>query len=266
MGSTTNNNKKNNILKRFLGNKNTVTVICVLICIATLIIGYNIRVNNAISPIAVPYALKEIKAGTKITDDMIGKVNISSSFVNSNNNLIRSTADVLNKYATYKTNIPTGSLFFKEIVLDPSEMPNAAFTDIADGFTIYSLSVNKDSTLGNSIREGDFIDLYLSAKESSGLVIFSRFIESIRVLAVKDSKGNNILSNSLSSGTPSELLFAVPDDMYKLLMEAEYIDKGIKITPLLRNANYTAEAGETSVSSEYLRSFIEDNVFKTDVY
>ena len=49
-------------------------------------------------------------------------------------------------------------------------------------------------------------------------IIFARLIESIRVLAVKDRKGNNILDNSLKSGTPSELLFEVPDEMYELLM------------------------------------------------
>ena len=49
----------NNLLvgiKRFLGNKNTVTIIGVLAGIAVLYIGYNWRVKQAIEPKSVPYA------------------------------------------------------------------------------------------------------------------------------------------------------------------------------------------------------------------
>ena len=46
--------KNGSIFKRLLGNKNTVTILGVLACVATLVVGYNYRVNNAISPITVP--------------------------------------------------------------------------------------------------------------------------------------------------------------------------------------------------------------------
>ena len=44
MANLVNGNKKKSnggILKRFVGNKNTVTILGILACIATLIIGYN---------------------------------------------------------------------------------------------------------------------------------------------------------------------------------------------------------------------------------
>ena len=41
------------------------------------------------------------------------------------------------------------------------EMPDAAFANIEDGYTIFSLEVDKESTYANSIRAGDYIDLYM---------------------------------------------------------------------------------------------------------
>ena len=97
-------------------------------------------------------------------------------------------------------------------------------------------------------------------KNNGNLVIYGKLIESIRVLAVKDNKGNNIIKNSLAYGKPSELLFSVSDEMFLLLKEAEYVSGDIEITPVVRNEKYTADANDTIVSSEQLRQFIESNV------
>lgn len=259
MNKKSQNTKNVSIIKRFVGNKNTVTILGIVACIATLVIGYNYRVKVAISPISIPYAKVNIPSRTQIKPDMVGKLKIASSYTATANNLITSADEVINKYASYRTSIPKGSLFYNELVNTAEEMPDAAFANIEDGYTIYSLAVNKESTYANSIRAGSYIDLYLSAKVQSE-VIFARLIESIRVLAVKNSRGENILYNSQKDAVPSELLFAVPDDMYELLMEAEFVNLNIKITPVLRNANYTNQANETQVSSEYLKSYILDNV------
>ena len=43
-------------LKRFFGDKNTVTIIGVILGIIILYVGYTWRVNQAISPVTVPSA------------------------------------------------------------------------------------------------------------------------------------------------------------------------------------------------------------------
>lgn len=262
MGKNKTNKGFSSVFKRLIGNKNTVTILGVLACIAVLIVGYNYRVKMAISPISIPYAKQNIPARTLITSDMIGKIQVSSTYVNDADNLVKTVNEVVNKYVSYKTNIPEGSLFYQEYLKEADEMPDSAFANIPDGYTIFSLDVTADSTYANSIRAGDYIDLYMSARDTeNNLVIYGCFIESIRVLAVKDSKGNNIVENTLAAGKPAELLFAVEEDMYLLLMRASFIkEAGIKIEPLLRNKNYTDAAGKTQVSSEYLRSFIENRV------
>lgn len=75
-------------LKRFIGNKNTVTILGIIAGIIILYIGYSMRVNQAIKPVTVPYAKVEIKSKQMITEDMIGYVKVSSSVVSNSANLI----------------------------------------------------------------------------------------------------------------------------------------------------------------------------------
>ena len=56
-------------IKRFLGNKNTVTILAVLAGVIMLWYFYNYRVNQAITTIRIPYAIEAIDAGKKIESD-----------------------------------------------------------------------------------------------------------------------------------------------------------------------------------------------------
>ena len=129
-------------LKRFIQNKNTVTIICIVVGILTLVIGYNYRVNKSIDLVSIPYALKEIPRKTQITKDMIGHVKVPRSLVTNAKNIIQSDKELINYYSSYSTDIPAKSLFYKEAVLKEEQMPDYAFTNMQDGYTVYSLKVN----------------------------------------------------------------------------------------------------------------------------
>ncbi len=244
-------------IKRFLGNKNTVTIIGVILGILVLYIGYNYRVNQATTPVTVPYAKEEISSRTLITSDMIGYMEVSSSVVNSSPNLITNASQLINNYVAFGTTIPANSLFYNSQILTSDEMPDSAFANIPDGYTIYSLGVNLHTTYGNSIYPGNYIDLYFKGIDDTQKIMFGKLIESIEVLAVKDSNGNHVFETTVESRTPAELLFAVPNDMYDLLMKAGYISgSSIEIIPVPRNASYSANPGDTVVSSDQIRDFI----------
>lgn len=246
-----------NTLKRFFSNKNTVTIIGILLGFVVLYFAYQWRVSQAVTPVSVPYAKQEITSRTLITSDMVGTIQIPKSMVNSSNNIVTSSANVIGKYVSYGAIIPINSLFYNELLVTEDKMPDSAFADIPDGYTIYSLSVDLHSTYGNSIYPDNYIDLYIKATDEDNKIIFGKMIESIKVLAVKDSQGQHVFESATESRTPSELLFAVPNDMYSLLMKAGYVTSGnIEIIPVPRNASYSANPGETQVSSEYIKEFI----------
>ena len=242
-------------LKRFLGNKNTVTVLCVLAGVAVLLVGYNYRVKQAVQPINVPYALKRMEPKSKVEAENVGTIKVSGAFVEQTQDLVTSKQYIMSKewYVNYDTVIPEGGLFYKSQLVEKDKIPDTAFDDIDEGATIFSLSVNSHSTYGNSIMPGNFIDLYLKATDDNG-----KFIESIKVLSVRDSSGNDVFADSQTERSSGELLFAVKDNLFMLLSEASFVG-GIEIVPVPRNAQYRNEGDTengTQVSKQELVDFI----------
>ena len=251
-------------LKRFLGNKNTVTILCVIAGVAVLLIGYNYRVNQAVQPVNVPYATKRMQPKSKVEADNVGTIKVSGAFVEQNKDLITSKQYIIGHewYVNYDTVIPEGGLFYRSQLVEKDDIPDTAFDDIPDGSTIFSLRVDSHSTYGNSIMPGNFIDLYLKASDENGKVIFGKFIESIKVLSVRDSSGNDVFSDSQANKNSGELLFAVKDDLFMLLSEASFVG-GISIVPVPRNAAYRNEGDTengTQVSKQELVDYILEKV------
>lgn len=251
-----------NTIRKFLRNKNTVTILGVIIGMLVLYFSYNYRVKQAIDPISVPCAKVSIGATKEITADQIEYVKLSSNYLNKNPNILRNASDVIGKRVATGTTIPINGLFYADQVVSADELPDAAFSNIPDGYTIYSLPVSLETTYGNTIYPGNYIDLYLKAVDEDGKLIYGKLVESIKVLDVKDSSGNHVFSDSEIKSTPAVLLFAVKDDMYLLLKKAELLtSNSIEILPVPRNASYSANPGETEIKSQYLESFILNKTY-----
>lgn len=244
-------------LKRFFSNKNTVTIIGVVAGILVLYIGYNWRVNQATTPVQVPYAKVRLDSRHEITSEDIGYMEVSSSLVKKSSNLITNANQLIGKQVQYGNAIPKNGLFYSDQVVDKASTPDYAISNIKDGYTVFNLSVDINSTYGNSIYPGNYIDLYFKSVDDSRKIIFGKMIESIEVLDVRDSSGNHVFETSSQSRVPAVLVFAVPDDMFSLLKKAQYISgNSVEIIPVPRNASYSANPGETLVSSSYIRDFI----------
>ena len=246
-------------LKRFISNKNTITILGVLLGIVVLYFGYNYRVDQAIDTVVIPYARQTISATSQITQDMIDTTEVLREFVSSNDNLIVQTSSLINtttpQCVTYGTSVPEGAFFYTEQVVTCSSMPNSILDDMPDGYTTFTMSVNIHTTYGNSMYPGDYIDLYVRMSGTDNKIIFGKLIESIEIRDVRDNQGVSVFLTSTAK-TPSELLFAVPEDLFYLLNIATSIN-GLELIPVPRNASYTSNPGETAVSSEYLRNEIE---------
>ena len=249
-------------LKRFFGNKNTVTILCVLAGVAVLLIGYNYRVSQAVQPVSVPYALKRMAPKSKVEAENVGTIKVSGAFVEQTSDLITSKQYILSGdwYVNYDTVIPEGGLFYKSQLVKKDELPDTAFDEIPDGSTIFSLSVDNHSTYGNSIMPGNYIDLYIKATDENNKIIFGKFIASIKVLSVRDSSGNDVFQDSQVARNSGELLFAVDENLFTLLSEASLVG-GISIIPVPRNATYRDE-GDTEVGTQVSRQELIDFILE----
>ena len=121
-------------LKKFLTNKNTVTVLGVILAILVLYIGYNWRVKQATNPISVPYALQEINPSTQITEDMVGEAQVPPSMIKGD--IYRSKQSVIDKYSGADCLIPSGSLFYTRCVVEKDQLPDSIILDYPKGYVL----------------------------------------------------------------------------------------------------------------------------------
>ena len=74
-------NNLSNSLKKFVSNKNTVTILGVILAIVILYVGYNYRINQRVTLTRIPYANQTIQPRTQITSAMISYKDVPSSFL-----------------------------------------------------------------------------------------------------------------------------------------------------------------------------------------
>ena len=256
----------NNIIisiKRFFTNKNTVTILGVILIIGIIYFGYNAQIKNATKPVQIPVAKKTIQPRTLITNDMIKLVSIPSVAVT--DDVIRTSSSIVGKYSAINTVIPAGSMFFKSVVVNKNDIPDALFENIAEGDVPYNFPVTMATTYGNSILPGNYVDIYMKAVDSSKGLMVCKLLENVKILAVKDSSGNNVFEDSSANRTPAYLYFGVSEDIHILLRKANYMtSSSVVLFPVPHGTTYTDEELSTVVSTQYLRDFINANTVIID--
>ncbi len=252
-------------IKKFLSNKNTVTVLGVVAAIVVLYVAYNMRVKSAINPINVPYATKEINPGTQITSDMVGTRAVPPSMLEGD--VIRTQGDVIDKYSDADTVIPEGSLFYRSVVVEKEQLPDNIILDYPKGYVLYNMSVDTASTYGNSVYPGNYIDIYLKAVNriaentqmtaDADKIMLGKLMSNIKVLAVKDSSGQPVFSNLDEQRTPAMIVFALPEEYYILLKKAEFLRTyDSTLIPVPTNESLKDEPGDLQISSDQLKDWI----------
>ena len=243
-------------MKKFLGNKNTVTILGVILCLIILYIGYNYRINSKVELVQVPYAKETIQPRTYITQSMIGTMNVPKSFLVGK--YYTRTENIVGKYSNYNTIIAEGSLFYTDLVVSKEDLPDSAFQDVPEGYTVINYPVTLASTYANSMAPGSYINIYYKSLNDNGEIMFGKFISNIKVLDVKDSSGQHVFENSEETRTPAYMLFAVPEETHLLLRKALYLDEyDVELILIPNTATLTDEDKNTvRVSSDDIENFI----------
>ena len=249
---------------KFLKNKNTVTVLGVIICFIVLIIGYNVRINQKTELVKVYYANQTIQPKTKITDDMISSANVPTSFLVGS--YYTNYNDIVGKYSNYNTVIASGSLFYNELLIEEENLPDSVFYNVPEGEVVVSFPVNTVSTYGNSIMPNNLINVYVKMIDDSGKIIYGRFIDNINVLAVKDSSGKNVFESTEEERTPAFIYFSLVEPKYLLFSSMNYIETNdIEVIIVPNTIKYTPEdKTAVEVTSEYITNFIIDKIKMID--
>ena len=257
-------------IKRFFANPNTLTFLLIIGLIIVIYVIYSYMITAAIKPSNLPYAQETLKEKTEITSAMIGKVDISGTFIsNDGDNLIQSKNRIIGKYVNKGYTISQNSFFYNEALTNETVSEETWLTNIPDGYTVYKLPVDFHSTYGNSIMSGNYIDIYLQAEvefarkdgvklDGEEKIIYAQFVKSIQVLGVVDNDGLDVFLNTENGKAPQPkyLYFSVPIEVFELLTKANML--GCKFVPVPRNAGYSENPGETEIVNKTLQAMIEN--------
>lgn len=249
-------------LKNLLANKNVVTIIGAVLIVIVLYAFYKWRVNSAINPISVPYAKETIGPRTKITNDMIGYLDIQQSSIKGNV-LTNANSQIVGMYTNVNSTIPAGSLFYEDVIV--------RFEDLADSFLIdmpkdsegnymsaYNFKVDTETTYGNSIYPGNYVDIYFISKQTN-TVTYGKVATNVKVLAVKDSSGNHVFENITENRQPNQIIIAVTEELSSILRVAETL-RDSKLILVPTNVTYRYDTNEeivTEISDNEIKSYIE---------
>ena len=248
-------------LKRFITNKNVVTVIGVLLVLAILFWGYTSSIKKETNPVNVPVAAKKINPKTQITSEDITYAQVANRMVGQS--VLRSSALIVGKYTNLNVTIPQGSVFYSEWIVDAEDIPGNWIEQLnyETGELGYYMDVNVENTLGNNVLPNTYIDIYMKAVDETGTTMFGKLLKNIKVLVVHDSRGNDVFEDSTNIGTPSKIGFAVNQDLYVLLTKAEYLNIDLVIAP---RGSTVPSTDSVVVTSATLRDYIDAQTITVD--
>jgi hypothetical protein len=251
-------NNLSNSMKKFLGNKNTITIIGVVLCVGILWVGYNFRINQKVSLTRVPYANQTIQPKTKITSDMISYMNVPAAFLVGS--YYKDADSIVGKYSNYNTMIAEGSIFYTDLVIEESKLPNSSFINVKDGYTVINYNVDMNSTYANSMMPNDYINIYFKGTNDDGTIMFGKFLSNVEILDVKDSSGQHVFENTDEARTPAYMLFALPEDMHLLFRKALYLSNQYNVELILvpNTQEINKDEDAVMVSSEDIQNFINN--------
>ncbi len=251
-------------INKFLKNKNTVTILGILVCVIILYIGYTMRINQKTALVTVYYARETIQPKTQITENMVGRMQVPESFIQGD--YYKKYTDIVGKYSNYNTMIAAGSLFYNDLLVDEASLPDAVFYDVNEGERVVSFPVDTVSTYGNSIMPGNKVDVYVKMYQDNGKLVYGEFFENIEVLGVKDSNGKNVFESTDESRSPAYLYFSLPEAKYLLFSALNYIETNdIEVVLVPNTMKFDAEdPTATEVTSEYLYDFVLDKLQQID--
>lgn len=248
--------------KKFITNKNTITILGIIIILVLLYVGYDLTVKKSVDPINVPVAANTILARSEITYDDIAYKKVSKIVISEN--VITNVGLIVGKYTNINVTIPKDSMFYSEWLVSKEDVPGKWIeqVDFANGEEAYYFNTDTTQTLGNSVLPDSYIDIYMKTEDENGNIIVGKLLENIKVLVVHDSSGKDVFGNGADIGMPSYLGFALSHDLYILLQKAERLNGyGIELFLAPQGMNSQVITGDKTilVGSETLRDYIDSH-------
>lgn len=245
-------------LKKFLSNKNTVTILGVFLGIIVLYVGYNWRVNEKVKFISVLYAKEEIGSNTQITPEMVGTIKVNSELIKNSPNIVQGFGQITDKdgeffFVNFDSTIPKGGILYKDSLISKGDKPDSKLEKVPDGYRYFYFEVDLASTLGNAISPGASIDIYAYVN-SRDQKMFGKLYSNVNVIDVVD--GSWATTAGAQEKRPDLLIALVTEEDYRFLEKTKRTS-GVELIPAPNNKAFKDIEGGTEISSFELQMYVE---------
>lgn len=181
---------------------------------------FKVILDKTIDLKKVPVAAVTIEPRTRIDKEMIEYKEIPSIFTDES--CAMDESEILDKITEIEGKIPKGSLFYKQMLFDENELPDYPALKLKDGQSSFSLGTDLLKSSGNSLTANQKVDLYVTIEQKKEKPVTDLLVSSIRILSVKDRKGN-LMGSKNSSNVPYVINLAVSNEYVELLKIASKV-------------------------------------------
>lgn len=194
-------------------NKKSLSMIgfiCLIVCNVLL---FKIFLDKKLNLVEVPIAKVKIQPRQKISEDMIILKKVP--FVFMDENVVKDKKEILNKYTEIEGMIPQGSFFYQSMLFEEESLPDYPALKLKENQNVFSLSTDLIKSSGNTLTNNQKVDLHVTLEQKKDAPISDLLLSSVRVLNVKDRKGNDMKESS--SKIPYVINLAIDKQYIQLL-------------------------------------------------
>lgn len=201
-------------------NRKNLAAVGVLSLLVVNGLLFKVILDKTIDLKKVPVAAVTIEPRTRIEKEMIVYKEIPSIFTDET--CAMDESEILDKITEIEGKIPKGSLFYKQMLFDETELPDYPALKLKDGQSSFSLGTDLLKSSGNSLTANQKVDLYVTIEQKKEKPVTDLLVSSIRILSVKDRKGN-LMGTKNSSNVPYVINLAVSNEYVELLKIASKV-------------------------------------------
>lgn len=188
----------------------------IIAAITVNVLLFHILLNHKLDLVEIVVAKQQIDVRTKIEKEMLETVQIPRVLINEE--CVLTMEEAIGKYTEIEGIIPKGSLLYRSMLFDESELPDYPALKLQKGQSVFSLSVDLIKSSGNTLTNNQLVDLYVTLTPKKETPITDVLLYGVRIINVVDRKGVDMKNSQLN--IPSVINLAINSEYVPLLKKA----------------------------------------------
>lgn len=212
---------KKSVVKRKKKPSALIPVVLGLAVVYLFWTGASKQAEELVQPVHIPFAVETLYAHDEITEDDITVREVPAQSVPPN--AVLDPNELVGMYVDTNKVIPTNSMFFEESVTEFGDIPSRISMMLEGDSIGLTMRVNLEQSVANSLKDDMDVQVrFLTNNTPSGNTFEGVLEERIRVLAVRDNRGEDIVVDEEgNTRVPTVIVFDATDEQTSYLLRAQ---------------------------------------------